>query len=152
MADEYGLCETALIAQFRTLADPYFPAIDGNAAGWQVSRNDTIIQSGGVYFIVVRPGRFTRPALRSGGFIENEWHSLAIIYMQYQQHDGLWDLYRAYRASILDLLDRPLRDHGIWSQEMSAIDDPGYLIDSQGNYTNFVVQTLDVTMKQRKKK
>lgn len=150
MTDQYSLCLDALKTQLRTLT-AFFPAVTGMAAGWQVSENDLTPMEGSDHFVVLRPGAFSQT--RRSDMLENEWHTLATLYMRYAEYDNLWPLYRAFRAAVLELPDtKPIRTNGIWYQAMAAQGEPGYIVDAKtGAYLNLVAQTLDVTIKQRVK-
>ena len=150
MTDQYALCLDAYKTQLRTLAASYFPAIDGKAAGWQVSENDTEIYNGGEYFVILKPGTFSNQ--RQGLNTVNEWHVTSVLYARYFEYDTAWSRFRAFRSDILALPDTaPLTTNGIYGQEFASQEQAGYLVDDQGRYTNFVVQTLDCTIRQRVK-
>jgi len=155
MTDQFSLCLTAFQTQLRTISSPYFPAVTGRAAGWQVSENDLTPMEGGDYFIVLRPGTFGNPR-RGGQVVENEWHITTLLYLRFSEYDNLWSLYRAFRSAVLELPDTiPIRTDGIWEQTFSAQGEPGFVIDTRrpppDNYTDLVSQTLDCTIRQRVK-
>jgi hypothetical protein len=148
MADQYALCLDAYKTQLRTLAGTYFPAVEGKAAGWQVTENDTEVYNGGDYFIVLKPGAFSNA--RQGLNTVNEWHVTSVLYSRFGEYANAWTQFRAFRSDILALPDTaPLTAHGINQQNFAALEQAGYLIDDQGRYTNFVVQSLDCTIRQR---
>ncbi len=151
MADQYSLCFAAYRTQLLTLADSttYFPAVTGREAGWQISENDNIIFEGGDYFIVLRPGAFDQ-ARQGGGNQGNVWTVRTFLFMRYQEYEGLWQTFRAFRNAVLELPDTvPLKTNNIEDQKFRAGEDAGYLRDSNGNYTNFVTQVIDCAITQR---
>jgi len=152
MTDQFSLCLTAFKTQLQTLSNPYFPAVTGRAAGWQVSENDLTPMEGGDYFITLRPGVFSNQ--RQSSFSLNEWHVLATLYMRFSEYDNLWTIYRAFRSAVIQLPETtPIRTNGIWEQTFSAQGEAGFVIDTKrpppDNYTDLVAQTLDITIKQR---
>lgn len=147
MTDHFSAILTAYKAQIQTLNDIYFPEAQGLAAGWQVSEDDTTPMQGGDYFVILRPGAFS--TTRRGQFQDNEWHVTTILYYRFSEYATLWQTYRAFRSDILGLPDTaPLKTMAITEQVFSAQENAGYLLDSNGNYTNFVVQTLDCRINQ----
>lgn len=149
MTDQYSLCLSAYTTQIRTLSNVYFPAITGEAAGWQVSENDTVVKKGSDYFVILRPGTFDNPQL-SGALQNNIWRVRTLLFMRFAEYDNIWSSYRAFRSAILNLRETaPLHLYGIQKQEFSAVDEAGYLRDDLGNYTGFVQQTLECTITQR---
>jgi hypothetical protein len=150
MTDQYALCLDAYKTQLRTLAGTYFPAVDGKAAGWQVTENDTEIYNGSDYFIVLKPGTFSNQ--RQGLNTVNEWHVTSVLYYRFGEYANAWTQFRVYRSDILALPDTaPLTTNGIYDQIFASQEQAGYLVDDQGRYTNFVVQALDCTIRQRVK-
>jgi len=151
MTDQYSVCLADFQTQLKTLASPYFPAVTGRAAGWQVSENDLIPLEGGDYFVVTRPGPFKQ--VRQSDFQENEWHVITVLYMRYVEYDNLWSTFRPFRSDILALPDTsPLRTHGIYNQTFAAQGEPGFVIDTKTReYTDLVSQILDTTIYQRVK-
>jgi len=149
MADQFSLCLAEYKTQLATLNDLYFPAAEGLPAGWQVSEDDTTPLQGADYAIVLKPGTF---AQTSQGVNEyNEWGVITVLYMKYPSYSDLWPRFRIYRNSILELrTTHPLKNHGIEDQTFRAREDAGYLINSQGDYTQLVVQTLECIIKQRR--
>ncbi len=150
MADQYSLCLAEFVAQLKTLAvsTSYFPAATGLPAGWQISEDDNIVNSGGDYFIIYRPGAFQQT--RSGQYQDNVWRVNIWLFMRFSEYTGLWARYREYRNAILQLPDTvPLKNIGINYQSFDASEDAGYQRDDTGNYTNFVVQKLQCTINQR---
>lgn len=151
MSDEFTNCFNAYKTQLATLAvsTSYFPAATGRAAGWQITENDNVIFEGGDYFIVLRPGTFQQG--RRGGHQENVWGVRTFLFMRFAEYTDLWTTFRAFRAAVLELPDtQPLKTYGVWSQVFTSGEDAGYLRDENGNYTNFVTQTLDCAISQRK--
>lgn len=149
MTDQYALCESALITRLRTLANPFFPAGD-SAAGWQVSDDDTVVNKGGDYFIIVRPGEF--PVETHGHDADVNWHVKAIIYVRFKEYKTSWTNFKVFRSAIFNLMwaDRTLnKTNGVWNVTLSSKDDAGRLLDTQGNPMNWIAQMLDVTITQR---
>lgn len=148
MTDQFDLCMTAYKTQLLTLAETYFPAGIDKAAGWQISEVDATPQSGGNYFITLRPGTFSRN--RNEDFQMNDWHITTVLYMRYAEQGDIWPVFRTFRSAVIGLPDTAkIRSNGIYDQDFSAREDPGFLLNSQGQYTNFVVQSLDCSIKQR---
>jgi hypothetical protein len=151
MTDEYTACFNLYKLQLQTLNTSYFPANTGRAAGWQVSENDTVVMEGGDYFVTLRPGSFIYNP--KAGVEDNEWHVLTTLYMRYMEFEGLWDKFRVFRSSILNLpKTAPLKGAGIQGtrQRFLSLGDAGYLVSQpDGAYLNFVVQTLDCVVPQR---
>lgn len=151
MIDHFSECLTDYKAQLQTLSVPYFPAVTGRAAGWQVSENDLTPMEGGDYFIVLRPGKPVQ--VRHGVVLENEWHVTTLVFVRFAEYDNLWPRYRPFFSDILNLQDTiPLQTHGIWYQNISAQDEPKFVVDTKtGNFTDLVMQPLDATIRQRVK-
>ena len=148
MSDQYDACLTAYKAQLLTLASTFFPSSTGRAAGWQISENDTTPMEGGDYFITLRPGAFSQE--RRGEFQDNVWGVTTILYYRYSEYATLWTNYKVFRSAILGLPDtKPLKTVGIRNQVFISNENAGYLLDGQGNYTNFVVQSLNCAITQR---
>lgn len=150
MSDQFSLCFSEYKLQLQTLASStdYFPIETGRELGWQITEDDNIIFSGGDYFIVLRPGTFTQR--RNGNYQDNVWGVRTFLFMRYQEYEGLWLKFRAFRAAVLELPDtRPLKKYGMNEQVFNAAEDAGYLRDSNGNYTNFVTQVIDCAINQR---
>lgn len=148
MTDQYALCLAEYKLQLQTLSATYFPATTGRAAGWQVSEDDTTPLEGGDYFIVLKPGTFSN--VRQGLKQENEWHVTTILYVRYPEYWDAWRRFRLFRSDILSLPDTaPLKKHGMYDQSFASRDEAGYLINDQGQYTDFIVQSLDCTIRQR---
>ena len=148
MTDQYDACLTAYKAQLLAIAGDFFPASVGRAEGWQISENDTTPMEGGDYFITLKPGSFTNN--RQGDVEDNSWNIITVLYMRYKEYNNLWPLFSAFRSAVIDLpKTSPLKTNGIRGQSFAAREDAGYLVDSQGNYTNFVVQALNCTILQR---
>lgn len=149
MTDQFAVVVADYKLQLATLANPYFPASVGRAAGWQVSEDDTTPYEGGDYFITLRPGSFSHPQ-DTQGFEMNEWHVITVLYFKYVEYKDIWSLFRTFRNAVVSLPEtKQLRTHGIYDQTFSASEDAGYLVDSQGNYTSFVVQKLDCLIRQK---
>lgn len=149
MTDQFDVCMTDYKAQLATLANPYFPLSDGRPAGWQISEDDTTPYEGGDYFITLRPGSFSHPQ-STQEFEMNDWHVTTVLYFKYVEYKDIWSLFRAFRHAVISLPESArLRTHGIYDQSFSASEEAGYLVDSQGNYTSFVVQKLDCLIRQK---
>lgn len=151
MADQFSLCLAEYKAQLARLNNPYFPAPPdaSQAAGWQISEDDTVWKAGVDYAITLKPGAF---AQRSEGNVEfNDWGVITILWMRFTQYSDVWPLFRVYRNAVLNLRSAyPLHNHAIENQVFRAREDPGYLIDREGNYTTVVVQVLECTISQRR--
>ncbi len=151
MADQFSLCLADYVAQLQTLASTtsYFPAATGQAAGWQISEDDNVILSGSDYFITYRAGAFDN-VRHGGGRQDNVWHVSTTLYMRFEEYSGLWTDFRAFRAAVLELPDTaPLQEHGIYGQSFVMGEQPGYLLNGQGDYMDFVVQKMDCIINQR---
>ncbi len=155
MADQFSLCLTEYKAQLANLINlptpetTYFPAAEGREAGWQISEDDTTPLGGTDYAIVLKPGTFDQ--ISQGSVQTNLWGVTTVLYMRYQQYEGLWEQFRLFRSAILDLRNtHPMAKHGINNQKFTANERAGYLLDDQNRYTNFVVQSLECTITQRR--
>lgn len=149
MTDYYQIAENGFVAKMITLTD-HFPAGTGKSAGWQVSDDDTVIAEGGEKFCIYRPGSF--PTAKRGKVVDFEWHIIAVLHMRFSDYEQSWPDFKTFRSDVINLfLDDPTmgKTVGVWDVFPAANEEPGYLQDSDGNSTNIIVQTLDVTIRQR---
>jgi hypothetical protein len=97
-SDPYDLIETGIADRLRAELKQEFFAED-----WQVSDNDSNLERGADYFIVMRPGAF--PSLpteyNTGKFVDFEWESFARLYVKYVEREEQWSTFKPFRWAVI---------------------------------------------------
>lgn len=149
--DFYSQCEAGLITRLLTLIEFF-------QKDYQVSDDDTSIAKGADYFIVVRPGKFpASPVAAGSGVYDYDWHIVADLYVRYKEYKLSWTRFKASRSAIINLFgtDPTLGDTpDVWRVSCSSQENAQYFKFSDTPSSiraNFIIQTLDIVIKQRVK-
>lgn len=153
--DPYSECENAVKAIMLELTD-FFKYT------WSVSNNDTNIARGGDYFAILRPGAFPLFQQTNTGKIKDyDWNIVFDLYVRYTEYEESWNRFKAVRAAVLYTLDNnptlackvePLKSAtNVWGVTLSSEENAQYftLEGSEEARPNFIIQTMQVTVRQR---
>lgn len=104
-ADPYNLIETGIANRLRAaLAAQFFTNPSTHKVEeWRVSDNDSNLERGADYFIVMRPGGF--PSLpteyNTGKWIDVDWESFARLYVKYYEREEQWSTFKPFRWAVI---------------------------------------------------
>lgn len=105
MIDFYDLVETGIADRLRAeLKVDYFTNPSTHQVEeWRVSDNDSNLERGANYFIVMRPGAFpTLPTeYNTGKVIDVEWESFARLYVRYVERAEQWSTFKPFRWAVI---------------------------------------------------
>jgi hypothetical protein len=134
-----------LVTLLRTLT-PYI------VNDWQVSDDDTVIQKGADYFILVRPGAF--PYQRQTERLSTVyWNVVMDLFVRYKDYKESWNKFKAFRAVVFSLLmENPTLGGaaGVVQVNLTGEEGPQYLkfSDVPDAKPNFIVQTVRAVIAQ----
>lgn len=132
----------------------------------RVSTNESNIQKGGNYFIVAKPGTHSTVDgnIKSGQIQDMDWITQLFLYVRFQQASEMGDLLAAFRGAVeWHLMKHRFMDavvinthsiDGIGNVDRirsitPAGDATYYRFNPQATTPNFMVQTLNVVIRQR---
>ncbi len=121
MTDYYLQCETAFMARARTLTK-YFEH------DWQVSDDDSVINRGANYFLIVRPGAFPITPRGTRRTLTVDWNIIADLYVRWKSYKESWSLFKELRSDLFNLfLSDPNLDNTsfVWNVMLLASGNPG---------------------------
>lgn len=171
-ADPYDLIETGIADRLRAALKTEFftnPSTH-KVEDWRVSDNDSNLERGANYFIVMRPGAF--PSLpteyNTGKFIDVEWESFARLFVQFKERAEQWSTFKPFRWAVIhtirtyrflgkvtingdELAEVPAVDR---VRSIDASDPAGYwwIFEAQrqqGLPPNYMYQSLRIVTRQR---
>ena len=173
-ADPYDQVETGIANRLRAAlkADYFTNRSTHKVEDWRVSDNDSNLERGADFFIVMRPGAF--PSLpteySTGKFVDMEWESFVRLYVKYVEREEQWSTFKPFRWAVIDTLRRYrfLNQVVIDGETLNAVpgvdrirtvqanDPAGYwwIFEAQrqqGLPPNYMFQSLQITTRQRVK-
>lgn len=154
VTDYYSIAEAALATYIKALGTGFFPASSKDAAGWQVSDDDTVLAKGGEYFAIYRPGSCPVTTIARGIYDYN-WEVILDLYVRYVSYKLSWTKFKGYRAALITQLDtnQTLGDcQGVHGVSFRSDERPMYFRFNGADETakpNFLIQTAQVVIRQR---
>lgn len=153
VVDFYKQCQDAL-SQMLKAKLPQFLKED-----WQLTDNEYDFGRGANYFILYRSGQIPPPAdsEQDGEILEVHWQVICNVAVRYIQKNLQWSQFGEFRGAVWHVLSNPRNsitlNNNIW-RVLSVVssEDPSYWDFSdavQGKNTNFMLQPLVATVKQR---
>jgi hypothetical protein len=173
-ADPYDQVEAGIADRLRAeLAAEFFTNRSTHKVeDWRVSDNDSNLERGADFFVVMRPGAF--PSLpteySTGKWVDMEWETFVRLYVKYTEREEQWSTFKTFRWAAIATIrkHRSLSRVTIDNQEflpvpgvdrvrsVEASDPAGYwwIFEAQRNQglpPNYMFQALRVVTRQRVK-
>lgn len=143
MTDFYQQCEEAFMAKARTLTKFF-------EHDWQVSDDDTVINRGADYFLIVRPGAFPITPQDTRKILNVDWNITSDLYVRWQDYKTSWSLFKELRSDLFNLFlaDPGLdRTPNVWNVMLLSTSNPGQAPEE--GRPAFIGQTLTAIITQR---